>query len=185
MSHNSQSSLIRKILGEWRSWVGWVLTVIVIAIAYRNCSYIVATYNDLHQPRVEFGDFHVEGIGNDLYFIRDINNYNSQEDATDIHIKSEAIDLRTKLTEPQTQVIWPRLKRGHYDQVKIKLNSSEFPYLLMCVDYRSESGRKSFSNHSFFVVSGLQAGMSSTAGPWPSREDEDALEANFPCANLQ
>jgi hypothetical protein len=178
---------------QWATTAGRVAIIGVLAtaglgiagliIGIRSCSYTAATYDDTHRPRVEFGNFHVQGIGNDLFFIQDVFNHSDNEDAANINIKSEGINLKTKRTEPEPDVTWPHLAHGQYDQFRIKLNSTDYPYLLMCITYRSEKG-KAFSDHAFFVVAGLQAGMTSGEAP-PSREDQDALEANFPCANVK
>jgi hypothetical protein len=183
VSEDNEKSLLQKIGGEWRSWGGWLLTLIVIGISSLSCYYIISTYNDLHRPRLEFGRSNVQVIGNDLFLLQDVGNESDKEDAKDIRIKSEAIDLRTKHTEPGLDVTWPRLVRGHSDMVRIKLSSTEYPFLLLCVNYRSEGG-KSFSDHAFLAVSGLQANMNSD-NRWPSREDLDTLEANFPCSKLK
>jgi hypothetical protein len=136
-----------------------------------------------HRPLVEFAHFRVEGIGNDLFFIEDVLNRSVNEDAADVNIKSEAIDLKTKRARREPDVIWPHLAHGQIDHVRIKLSSIDYPYLLMCITYKSEQGI-TFSDHAFFVVAGLRAGATSGGAP-PTREEQDALEANFPCANVK
>ena len=81
-------------------------------VGIRSCSYTAATYDETHRPLVAFSNFRVQGIGNDLFFIQDVENRSDKEDAADINIKSEGINLKTKQTEPQPDVTWPHLIHG-------------------------------------------------------------------------
>jgi hypothetical protein len=166
------------------SWINWVLTILAIIIGTLAYRLALSTYNNQNRPLLQFGEWRVEGIGNDLFFAIYVAN-NGNEGATDIRMQFVGIDLKTARAiklKPETPSLWPRLKPGERDEVRIKMNAAEFPYMLSCISYRSERGKDFPAVDPFFALSGLQAGMRSYSAPLPTRSETDALEKVSSCA---
>ena len=166
------------------SWINWVLTLLAISIGTLAYRLALSTYNNQNRPLLQFGEWRVKGIGNDLFFAIDVAN-KGNEGATDIRMQFVGIDLTTARAiklKPETPSLWPRLKSGERDEVTIKMNAAEFPYMLNCISYGSERGKDFPAMDTFFALSSLQAGMRSYSAPLPTRSETDALEKVSSCA---
>jgi hypothetical protein len=105
-----------------------VAGIIGIIIGMRSCSYSSSTYNEQHRPLVHFGSLRLEQTDNGILFVWDVWN-NGNEDATEVRLQFEGIDLitgRAVLLKPETPSSWQRLTVGRKDEVKIKIDITEF-----------------------------------------------------------
>lgn len=169
------------------SWINWVLTLLAIFVGTLAYRLALSTYNYQNRPPLQFGEWPVEGIGNDLFFGIYVANHGN-EGATDIRMQFVGIDLKTERAiklKPKTPSLWPRLNSGERDEVTIKMNAAEFPYMLSCISYSSERGKEFPAVDTFFALSSLQAGMRSYSAPLPTRSETDALEKVSSCAKRE
>ena len=170
------------------SWINWVLTLLAILIGTLAYRLALSTYNNQNRSLLQFGEWRVKGIGNDLFFAIDVAN-KGNEDATDIRMQFVGIDLKTARAiklKPETPSLWPRLKSGERgDEMTIKMNAAEFPYMLSCISYSDKRGKDFPAVDTFFALSSLQAGMRSYSAPLPTRAERDALEKVSSCAKRE
>jgi hypothetical protein len=99
------------------------------------------------------------------------------------------INLITKhaaIVIPETSSLWARLSSGDRDDVKIKMNAAEFPYILSCISYYDGSHRKYFAiDDTFLDLSTLQAGHRGGGFlPSPNRSTKDELTEFCSCEKL-
>jgi hypothetical protein len=170
---------------EWRTWVGWILSLIIIGIGFCNYSYVASNYNNSNRPVLETINY---GAKEDDFFTWTLYN-KGNEDATGIHFKFAGIDRdRRSATplKPESPSTWPRLLKFARNQgeVKIQVSRAKFLYLLVCVDYASEQGRRFPAEDDFFEVASWAAGVPLVTPPRPNLSEGDKLRAGFSCTKL-
>ena|SRR5712691_3572446 len=190
---SNKAKLPRPLLWLWAlikdsrsSWINCLLTLIAIIIASSAYCLAVSTYNKLNRPRIQFGEWRIESVANDFFFVINVSN-NGNEDTMDIRLQFVGIDPTTKrktILKPETLSLWPRLISGDHDEVRLKMNTAESPYMLGCVRYSSDRGKSFPAEDTFFALSSLQAGMRSVSPPSPNRSEKDQLAKISSCLNL-
>ena len=164
-----------------------VAAVAAVIVGIRSCSYSSSNYEAQNRPQLQTGNYSSDA--DDLFSWQVWNSGN--EDARDIRFKFAGIDSgmhsATPLT-PESASLWPRLpKFGTYenDWVKIRVSRSNFPYLLVCVDYKGERSQPFPADDNFLALADWRPNMANlTSPPRPALAEADKLRAKFSCATL-
>jgi hypothetical protein len=163
--------------------LGGVVALIGIIAAFahiRSCSDEEAR----HHPELAITSLAVGMIGNDYFYTWEVCN-RGDENATKPHLEFFAID--TTMTRqssvqavPPTKASWPILEKGedHCKSVRLQIDPSAFPYLLICLHYDGE--------HAPCDDKRLYGPLRKDSDPLhePHEADDDALKAKLSCQGL-
>jgi hypothetical protein len=95
--------------------------------------------------------------------------------------------LATPITS-ESPSLWPQLPKfgANTGWVKIQVNRSKYSYLLVCIDYMGERGRRFPAEDDFLALAGWPTGtVNLVSPPRPDLAADDKLRAEFSCTKLK